>query len=424
MTSLLQGPTFPAMHAILAVWVPDDERTKIGAFVYAGVQLGTVIVLSISGWLADNHRLGGWRAVFYIFGILGCVWYVVWSLVVYDTPAKHPHISAAELHYIESRVGATGPRASTPWRDMARSPAFWSLTIVHITYSWQFYMMLAFMPMYMEEVLKFDISQNGMVCAMPYAINWAMMIMSGYVADYMRSKKILSTASVRKLFNVLGLMLPAIFLVSATYAGCRKVLAVVLLTAAAGVSGVAVAAGYGVNHLDIAPRFAGTMMGITNSLGCISGVLGPMVVGFLTSTTSNILQWRKVFFTCLGVSFVGSLVTLGYTSGEEEPWAKVQVQDLTPGGIKSTKTKDEIRNWVITGSCVLIAFVGKEASPDRWSRSSAHGHAWPSRAVEGVAMTAIAVDSVALPLQATAVISSSASNIAQYSRRVTVCDQL
>ena len=36
----------------------------------AGIQLGTVIVLSVSGWLCDTTSIGGWRSVFYVFGEL------------------------------------------------------------------------------------------------------------------------------------------------------------------------------------------------------------------------------------------------------------------------------------------------------------------------------------------------------------------
>lgn len=33
---LLQGPTIPAMNALLAQWVPISERSRIGSFVFAG----------------------------------------------------------------------------------------------------------------------------------------------------------------------------------------------------------------------------------------------------------------------------------------------------------------------------------------------------------------------------------------------------
>ena len=58
-----------------------------------------------------------------------------------------------------------------------------------------------------------------------------------------------------------GQILPAMFLVITGYLGCDPVLAVVMITIAVGSSGF-VMSGYGVNHLDIAPPFAGIYHGV------------------------------------------------------------------------------------------------------------------------------------------------------------------
>ena len=53
-----------------------------------------------------------------------------------------------------------------------------------------------------------------------------------------------------------GSILPACLLVATGYAGCNHTLAVVLLTRGVGGGGFTMA-GFTVNHLDIAPKFAG-----------------------------------------------------------------------------------------------------------------------------------------------------------------------
>lgn len=57
-----------------------------------------------------------------------------------------------------------------------------------------------------------------------------------------------------------GLALPAIFIVVTSYVGCNKVLAVLFLSLGVGCGGIAMA-GYNVNHLDLAPPFAGNDLG-------------------------------------------------------------------------------------------------------------------------------------------------------------------
>ena len=43
-----------------------------------------------------------------------------------------------------------------------------------------------------------------------------------------------------------------------------------------------VAAGFNVNHLDIAPRYASILMGISNGVGTLSGMVCPLIVGAMT----------------------------------------------------------------------------------------------------------------------------------------------
>ena len=80
-------------------------------------------------------------------------------------------------------------------------------------------------------------------------------------------------------------------MVATSYVGCNSTsLAVVLFSLALGASNLN-AATYRVNHLDIAPRFSGVLMGITNSAGTIPGIIGPFVVGLLTD--NQVRFWRN-----------------------------------------------------------------------------------------------------------------------------------
>ena len=60
-------------------------------------------------------------------------------------------------------------------------------------------------------------------------------------------------------FFTLGQIIPAICLVIASYVGCNHVAAVTAVTMSVGFAGCALS-GYQVNHLDIAPPFAGLFL--------------------------------------------------------------------------------------------------------------------------------------------------------------------
>ena len=72
-------------------------------------------------------------------------------------------------------------------------------------------------------------------------------------------------------------------MVATSYIGCDDTtLVVVLFSLALGMSALNVSS-YEVNHLDIAPRYAGVLMGISNTAATIPGMVGPYVVGYLTN---------------------------------------------------------------------------------------------------------------------------------------------
>lgn len=103
----LQGPIVPCTHALLAKWIPPNERSRMGAFVYAGAQFGTVVSMPLSGLLAEYGFAGGWPSIFYVFGIIGSVWSVAFFFLVYEDPETHPKISQQERKYIVHSLWGT-----------------------------------------------------------------------------------------------------------------------------------------------------------------------------------------------------------------------------------------------------------------------------------------------------------------------------
>jgi len=82
-----------------------------------------------------------------------------------------------------------------------------------------------------------------------------------------------------------------LFLIGLSYLDCTQTaLAVVLLISAVTMSGF-VYSGYFVNHMDIAPQYAGTLMGISNGIGAMSGFIAPYIAATVTESVS---QFRPV----------------------------------------------------------------------------------------------------------------------------------
>ena len=78
------------------------SEIRFTAFSFAGGSFGTVVSLPLSGVLCETL---GWESVFYVFGALGVLWFIVWALLVYNGPEFHPRISTEEREYLKVSDG-------------------------------------------------------------------------------------------------------------------------------------------------------------------------------------------------------------------------------------------------------------------------------------------------------------------------------
>ncbi|CAK9296157.1 unnamed protein product [Gordionus sp. m RMFG-2023] len=95
--------------------------------------------------------------------------------------------------------------------------------------------------------------------------------------------------------------------------------AITALTLAVGFSGFAIS-GFNVNHLDIAPKYASILMGISNGIGTLAGMICPIVVEKITKHETS-EEWKKVFLIASIIHFFGVVFYGIYASGVKQPWA-------------------------------------------------------------------------------------------------------
>lgn len=132
----------------------------------------------------------------------------------------------------------------------------------------------------------FPLKQNALLTALPYLAMWLISLGVSPISDYLINRGCISTRTGRKLFNSIGHWIPAMTLVILPYMTEPKS-AIFLLTIAVGLNG-STYVGYMVNHMDLSPNFAGSLMGLTNSLANIMSVLGPLTVGYILTPNHDI----------------------------------------------------------------------------------------------------------------------------------------
>ncbi|XP_066938077.1 putative inorganic phosphate cotransporter isoform X2 [Macrobrachium rosenbergii] len=322
-----EGVTFPAAHHLLARWIPVTERARFTAFVYAGCQFGTVVTMPISGWLCDTDFLGGWPSVFYVFGSLGLVWGVAWFLMVFDSPRAHPRISTQEKNYIMETCGTKeGKALPVPLKAIFTSMPFWAIMVVHFGQNWGFFTLLTELPTYLKNIQHFDMKRNGLLSALPYFVMWVVSLLYSQLIDRLYASGKISTITVRRTSMVIGIYGPMVSLVAMCFVNCNEVLAMVVLCLAVGLNG-AVYCGYMCSHQDLAPNFAGILMGFTNTVSNIPGFIAPSIVGLIINNNQTLSAWRTVFLIAAAIYLITNTFYLIFISTDTQPWNFPQEHD-------------------------------------------------------------------------------------------------
>lgn len=320
-----EGVTFPVMLALLSKWAPPNERSIMTGLSYGGAALGTILAMPLTGIICEYL---GWEAVFYIFGGVGVLWFVFWCFLVYDSPEGHPRINEDEKIYILSSLdqdptAGSGQRntstPSVPWKKLLTSGPFYAILVTHVCQSFGYYVLLTELPTYMSNILRFDIKSNAMLSAVPYIFAWLVSIASPILADILIRREMLTRTLARKVFNSIATVGPALFLIGAAYSGCNYILTIALLTLAVGSNG-AIYTGEQSNILDIAPNFAGTIMGITNTISNFTGFLAPQLTGLIINHNETLSSWRLVFFLAAGINILGDVIYVIFGSANEQSW--------------------------------------------------------------------------------------------------------
>jgi ACS family sodium-dependent inorganic phosphate cotransporter len=303
----------PSLYNLAARWLPPHELSRSIAVMIGGIPMGTLAALLMSGWLLEHHA---WPIMFYVFGAIGLVFALFWFWLIRASPARHPHMSASERTLLTGPdVISSEPRkgswSEVPWRKLLTTPAVWALISNHFCSNWGLYVLLTWLPSYFKAFKETGIAAAGWYSAAPWLILFIIANLSGVIADRM-VKSGMTITRVRKTMQVIGLLGSALGLIVASYVETPFV-AVIVLCGALGVLGFTWA-GFGPNHLDIAPRYADVLAGLTNTAGNLPGVIGVVVTGWIVDLTGG---FSAAFQLTALINIIGALIWLRWSTGEK-----------------------------------------------------------------------------------------------------------
>ena len=278
-----EATSIPSCGRIVREWMPAQERGVANAFWSAGSFLGPAIGAIIT---ASITAAWGWRAAFIILGALGFVW-LACNLIWFDRPEKVSWLSEDERKKIVSErsagtpdeVGIHGNPAVIA--ELLRSPSMWGTMIAQAAGIYTLYLLLFWLPSYLQDTKHLTIMKTGLYTAVPWAIAVPVSIVLGLVSDRLLKNHTL-LAGGRRGMVILCVLLSATLAFVPFTNDTTTILALFALS----LSGINAAISLNlslVTDLVHRARDVGKAIGLCILAGNLCGLIAPIVTGYVVS---------------------------------------------------------------------------------------------------------------------------------------------
>ena len=266
-----EAGAFPNASVAVARWFPVHERGRALGFSLMASQLGGAIAPLLVVPIQIQY---GWRASFYMFGILGVAWSGVWYWWFRDSPAEKPGVSDAEL--AETRDLIPKANHSLPWKIVLRSGNFWAAMGVALCYVYTYYFFQSWFHTYLVKARGY--SENDLLLSsLPYLVG-ACANCCGGLASHALVKRVGLTWG-RRYIGVVGLSTAAVCAVASLFTQQWFAALILLSLVYGGITfqqPIMFAA-----CLDIGGEYAGVVVGAMNTAAQVGSFVSALVFGYL-----------------------------------------------------------------------------------------------------------------------------------------------
>ena len=321
LVGLGEGVAPSAATGVLAKGVPGSQRSKAVTATFGGLDVGSLSGLIIAPPII--LYLGGWAAVFYLFGGLGFLWGAWWFACYMNDSSTDRREMPEEKEKREAEEAAGVKALPTPWGAFFRNKSFWALTAAHFTWNYFSYGLLAWLPSFLSSALNVTLSKSSFLSILPYLATVAVTTIVAPTADKLEAGG-MSRTNVRRLSQTLCFGGGAVALTAVAWvinstppeAVTNTTIATVmtLLTICFGM-GAWVRTGLFCGHQDLSPKYASIMLGTTNTAAAIASTLSTFFTGYFFNLTGG--NWALSLF--LPIAFFQAISVVLFMAFESTP---------------------------------------------------------------------------------------------------------
>jgi len=266
MLGLGESTAFPSSSKAMASEVPVAQLGLANGVFSFGYLVGPALGTVAGGLLMAKF---GWRPVFVLFGCLSLLWLWPW-LRLPERPARER--------------GPTDIGTGPTFAQILRQRGLWGASLGHFASNYNFYFILAWLPVYLVKVRGFSLATMAGVAGGAYLINAVSALLTGWGTDRWcksgRSPDIIykGIMGLTHLASI-GCMAGMVLLPVGGSIACLYAYEVVCGIQSPGV--------YAIPQIIAGPTAAGRWVGVQNTCGNIAGIIAPALTGLLVDSSGG-----------------------------------------------------------------------------------------------------------------------------------------
>lgn len=273
-----EAPFFPANAKAIGRWFPPEQRSFATSLFDGAAKFSSAIGIPLIGIIVLRY---GWRSGFYFTGALSLAYFAAYYLIYRDPrPAEAPHLTGPST---AAHSAAPAPRLS--YLALLQQRKVIGLAIGFGAYNYVFYLLLTWLPSYFHQALHINLFDSLLYTALPWLIaTIADLLIGGLLVDVLIHRG-LNSSRVRMAVLVAGTLF-GLGIFGAAFAHSRFGAVAWITLSITGLSAAA-PVGWSLPSLIVPEANVGSVGGIINFSNQISGILAPIITGYVVHLTHS-----------------------------------------------------------------------------------------------------------------------------------------
>jgi len=314
---IVESGFFPGVILYLTFWYTETYRARMVALFMSAIPISGVIAGPISGWIMARMSgvgdLRAWQWLFLIEGVPACLAGLVALFFLTDSPATAKWLRAEERELLLNRLKAEHALKAQSGdthhnlMDALRSGKVWVFGLIYFGFVMGNYALGFWLPQVIKDTMTSNPLAIGWLSVIPWGAGAIAMIVAGRHSD--------STGERRLHIAVPGIVGAAAFAASAI-PGISGMVGLTALTLATIGIMCAFSTFWALPTPILSGAAASAGIAWINSIGNLSGYVGPYIIGAIRDATHSMLPALMLLSAS---ALFSSILTLWITRAAVQP---------------------------------------------------------------------------------------------------------